>query len=70
MRVDPKHISRELGPDGVEHVYVSGGLAVRMFVIFALAYVLSYGFRAINAVIEQPLVVDLGLSASQLGFLS
>ncbi len=70
MRVDPKHISREVGPDGVEHVYVSGGLAVRMFAIFALAYVLSYGFRAINAVIAQPLVVELGLSASQLGFLA
>jgi predicted MFS family arabinose efflux permease len=70
MRVDPRHISREVGPDGIEHVYVSGGLAVRMFVIFALAYVLSYGFRAINAVIAQPLVVELGLSASQLGFLA
>ncbi|HEX4879868.1 MAG TPA: MFS transporter, partial [Limnobacter sp.] len=63
-------VSRELGPDGVEHVYVSGRLAMRMFVIFAAAYLLSYGFRAINAVIAQPLVQELGLSAAQLGLLA
>ena len=70
MRFNPEHVSREIGPDGVEHTYVSGGLAVRMFVIFAAAYIMSYAFRAINAVIAQPLVAELGLSAGQLGFLA
>lgn len=70
MRYNPDHVSREIGPDGVEHAYVKGELAVRMFIIFAFAYVLSYGFRAINAVIAQPLVQELGLSAGQLGFLA
>ncbi|HEX4917202.1 MAG TPA: MFS transporter [Limnobacter sp.] len=63
-------ISKEIGPDGIEHLYVSGKLALRMFGIFAAAYVLSYGFRAINAVIAQPLVQELGLSAAQLGLLA
>lgn len=70
MRFNPDHVSREVGPDGVEHTYVSGSLAVRMFVIFAAAYIMSYAFRAINAVIAQPLVTELGLSAGQLGFLA
>lgn len=63
-------VSIELGPDGLEHRYVSGGLARRMFLIFAAAYVLSYGFRSINAVIAEPLVKELGLSAGQLGLLA
>jgi predicted MFS family arabinose efflux permease len=70
MRFNPDHVSREVGPDGIEHTYVSGSLAVRMFVIFAAAYIMSYAFRAINAVIAQPLVAELGLSAGQLGFLA
>ncbi|WP_334118592.1 MFS transporter [Limnobacter sp.] len=70
MRYNPDHVSREIGPDGLEHMYVNGALAIRIFVIFALAYVMSYAFRAINAVIAQPLVAELGLSASQLGFLA
>ncbi|HEX4855889.1 MAG TPA: MFS transporter [Limnobacter sp.] len=70
MHYSSQNISREIGPDGAEHLYVNGSLAVRMFVIFAAAYVMSYGFRAINAVIAQPLVQELGLSASQLGFLA
>lgn len=70
MRFNPEHVSREIGPDGVEHTYVTGSLAVRMFVIFAAAYIMSYAFRAINAVIAQPLVAELGLSAGQLGFLA
>lgn len=70
MRNIERFISREIGPDGQEHLYVSGSLAVRMFLIFAAAYVLSYGFRAINAVIAQPLVAELGLSAAQLGLLA
>ena len=51
-------------------MYVSGGLAMRVFIIFAVAYVMSYAFRAINAVIAQPLVQELGLTAGQLGFLA
>jgi sugar phosphate permease len=70
MRYNPDNVSREIGPDGLEHMYVNGALAIRIFVIFALAYVMSYAFRAINAVIAQPLVAELGLSASQLGFLA
>ncbi len=70
MRYNPKDVSREIGPDGIEHMYVSGSLAMRMFVIFAAAYVMSYAFRAVNAVIAQPLVQELGLTAGQLGFLA
>lgn len=70
MRFNPENLSREIGLDGVEHTYVSGSLAIRMFVIFAAAYIMSYAFRAINAVIAQPLVNELGLSAGQLGFLA
>ena len=70
MRYNPSNVSREIGPDGAEHTYVNGSLAVRMFVVFASAYLLSYAFRAINAVIAQPLVDELGLSAGQLGFLA
>lgn len=70
MRFNPENLSREIGLDGVEHTYVSGSLAIRMFVIFAAAYIMSYAFRAINAVIAQPLVAELGLSAGQLGFLA
>ena len=70
MHYNPENVSREIGPDGVEHMYVNGSLAMRMFIIFAAAYVMSYAFRAINAVIAQPLVQELGLTAGQLGFLA
>ncbi len=49
---------------------VQGGLARRMFFIFALAYMVSYGMRTINAVIAPDMVADLQLSASQLGLLA
>lgn len=49
---------------------VEGRLARRMFLIFALAYVVSYGMRTINAVIAPDLVADLQLSASELGLLA
>lgn len=49
---------------------VEGSLARRMFCIFALAYVVSYGMRTINAVIAPDLVRDLNLSAGQLGLLA
>jgi predicted MFS family arabinose efflux permease len=37
---------------------------------FALGYFLSYLFRAVNAVVAPDLVKELGLNASQLGFLT
>jgi predicted MFS family arabinose efflux permease len=63
-------ITVEVDANGVEHTYVSGRLAVRMFLVFAWAYLLSYAFRSINAIIAQPLVQELGLSASELGLLA
>lgn len=45
-------------------------VAMRIFLIFAFAYVLSYAFRAINAVIATVLISDLQLSHSDLGLLS
>jgi predicted MFS family arabinose efflux permease len=49
---------------------VEGALARRMFIIFAFAYVISYGMRAINAVIAPELIRDLQLSSGQLGLLA
>jgi len=37
MQYNPENVSREIGPDGVEHMYVNGSLAMRMFIIFAAA---------------------------------
>lgn len=45
-------------------------LAVRIVLPFALGYLLSYLFRAVNAIIAPDLVRDLGLDASVLGLLS
>lgn len=42
----------------------------RVFVPFALGYVLSYLLRVVNAVIAPALINDLGLSASDLGLLT
>jgi predicted MFS family arabinose efflux permease len=50
--------------------YVSASVAMRMFLIFAFAYLLSYGLRSINAVIAPSLQADLSLSSSQLGLLA
>ncbi|OGN96488.1 MAG: hypothetical protein A2Y89_03220 [Chloroflexi bacterium RBG_13_51_18] len=49
---------------------MTGALAIRVFLPFAFAYVLSYAFRAINAVIATDLMSDLQLSHSDLGLLS
>jgi sugar phosphate permease len=46
------------------------GLALRVFVPFALGYYMSYVFRAINAVIAPDLVRDIGLDAASLGMLT
>lgn len=64
------NVAVEIDANGVEHIYVSGRLAVRMFLVFAWAYMLSYAFRSINAIIAQPLMQELGLSASELGLLA
>ncbi len=48
----------------------SFGLAVRIVLPFALGYLLSYLFRAVNAMIAPELISDLGLDASVLGLLS
>jgi MFS family permease len=44
--------------------------ALRVFSCFAGAYLLSYAFRAINAVIAPALMADLALSNADLGLLS
>lgn len=50
--------------------YLGGGLALRVFACFAVAYLLSYCFRSINAVIAPALLHDLSLSNADLGLLS
>lgn len=47
-----------------------GALAARVFLGFALGYLLSYALRAVNAVIAPSLVGELGLSNAELGLLS
>lgn len=49
---------------------IQGWLAIRIFCCFALAYLLSYGLRVINAVIAPHLMNDLGISNSTLGAMS
>jgi sugar phosphate permease len=49
---------------------LTGHAAVRVISVFAFAYVLSYAFRAINAVIAPALMNDLHLSHGDLGLLS
>ena len=47
-----------------------GPLAARVFVCFALGYLLSYALRSINAVIAPSLLAELGMSNADLGLLS
>jgi len=49
---------------------LQGWIALRVFFCFAFGYLLSYGLRAINAVIAPNLISDLGISNSTLGALS
>ncbi|MDX1668448.1 MAG: MFS transporter [Limnobacter sp.] len=63
-------VTRELSDSGEEHIYVNGRLAFRMFGLFAAVYVLSYAFRAVNAVLAEPLTKELGLSSADLGLLA
>lgn len=46
------------------------GIALRVFVPFALGYFLSYLYRVVNAVIAPDLVTALGIDPSQLGLLT
>lgn len=50
--------------------HLKGALAVRVYLCFAAAYLLSYAFRSVNAVIAPALQDDAGLSNSDLGLLS
>ena len=45
-------------------------LLATVWLPFACGYFLSYAFRAINAIISQDLVRDLGLAPGQLGLLT
>lgn len=47
-----------------------GALAARVFICFALGYLLSYALRSINAVIAPSLLTELGMSNADLGLLS
>ena len=50
--------------------FLGSAFALRVFSCFAGAYLLSYAFRAINAVIAPALMADLGMSNADLGLLS
>jgi predicted MFS family arabinose efflux permease len=54
----------------VPTIPMRGTWAIRVFLCFAFAYLLSYAFRAINAVIAPELMADLNISHSELGLLS
>lgn len=47
-----------------------GALAARVFLCFALGYLLSYGLRSINAVIAPALMNEMALSNADMGLLS
>ena len=47
-----------------------GMLAARVFLCFALGYLLSYGLRSINAVIAPALMQEMALSNADMGLLS
>jgi predicted MFS family arabinose efflux permease len=54
----------------VPTIPMRGTWAIRVFLCFAFAYLLSYAFRAVNAVIAPELMADLNISHSELGLLS
>jgi predicted MFS family arabinose efflux permease len=55
---------------GTSSTILPAGPAIRVFAAFAAGYFLSYALRTINAMIAPQLLVDFGLSNSQLGSLS
>ena len=52
------------------HYPLQGWLAIRVFFCFAFGYLLSYGLRAVNAVIAPTLMADLGINNATLGAVS
>lgn len=50
--------------------FIRGAQAIRVFLCFASAYLLSYAFRSVNAVIAPALMEDVNLSNADLGLLS
>ncbi len=65
---DEHRRGREIpGDDGPPHALP---LVMMALGPFALGYFLSYVFRAVNAVVEQDLVREIGLSPSELGFMT
>ena len=52
------------------HATLRGARAARVFLCFALGYLLSYALRSINAVIAPSLLAELGMSNADLGLLS
>ncbi|WP_426105386.1 MFS transporter [Massilia sp. TSP1-1-2] len=52
------------------HATLRGPRAARVFLCFALGYLLSYALRSVNAVIAPSLVAELGMSNADLGLLS
>ena len=54
----------------VTPLYLQGRAAIRVVLVFGLAYFLSYAMRAINAVIAPVLSADLQLTHADLGLLS
>lgn len=54
----------------LQPTFLGSAFAFRVFSCFAAAYMLSYAFRAINAVIAPALLADLAISNADLGLLS
>ena len=52
------------------HATLGGARAVRVFLCFALAYLLSYALRSVNAVIAPSLLAEFSMSNADLGLLS
>jgi predicted MFS family arabinose efflux permease len=69
-RLVTRDTSTRLSKQTVQVSELSGTLALRMFLIFAFAYLISYAMRSINAVIASELKHDLLLNAGQLGLLA
>lgn len=59
-----------MSPGGAGPGYASGMLGVRIFLLMAAGYLMSYGLRAINATIAPELSAELGLSNASLGTLT
>jgi len=67
LRDDDRSVSGSGGPGATPP---QPNAVVRVLVPFAGAYLLSYLYRSVNAVIASDLSIDFGLSAAQLGLLT